>query len=419
MNDFEKEPILITGYGSITPLGNDVNTYFNNLISGKSGIGYIEKFDTENLPVHIGAEVKDFYPEDYMPKKLAHNMDTFMQYAFAAASEALNDASLAPDKNGVLPVMPERIGVVVGTVFSGIHDIADTANLLHDGTHSKANPRFITKIIGNMAAAEIAISNGFRGPSLTVSTACSSGLDAITTGAMLLRQNMADIIVAVGTEAATCPVTILGLSSIHALSTSTMEPDKVCCPFDLGRSGFVISEGAGAIVLERKSSALSRSVTPHSILSGFANCTDGYHATRPHPDGIGALFCMNECLKEADITSDQVDYINAHGTSTSVGDIVEAKAIRKLFPSSTPVSSTKSAVGHPMGASGLIETIACIKAIENDIMPPTLNQNDKDPECDIDTIPNIARKGIVKHAMCNAFGFGGQNASILVSKINL
>ncbi|MBQ1327843.1 MAG: beta-ketoacyl-ACP synthase II [Eubacterium sp.] len=412
---------VITGMGAVTPLGTGVDKYWNNMISGKSGIATIEKFDVTDLPVKFAGEVKDFNPEDFMTKKNAKEMDPFMQYAFAAADQALKEAGIVLDENGNYPIAKERIGIVVGTVFAGIADVAETQASLTSGAHTKTNPRFITKIIGNIAAAQVAIAKGFQGPSLTVSTACSSGLDAITTGMMLLNQDMADAVVCIGTEAANSPITILGLSGLHALSTRNDSPETASRPFDLDRDGFVMGEGAGAIVLEKEESALRRNASIHCELAGYANSTDGYHVTSPHPDGIAAIFCMNKALEVAGLDITAVDYINAHGTSTKKGDTIEVSAIKTLFKEHAyrlAVSSTKSSTGHLMGAGGLIETIACVKAVEENILPPTINQFTSDPDCDLDFVPNKAREAEVNVAMCNAFGFGGQNASVVVKKYN-
>ena len=414
-----KNSIVVTGIGAVTPLGVGVKNYWENLISGKSGIAPISRFDATDLPVTFAGEVKDFNPEDFMTKKQVKEMELFMQFGYAAAAEAMEDAGFTEDENGNLPLPKERIGIVLGTVFSGIIDIAATQDKFSTGTASRVNPRFITRIIGNIAAAQIAISKGLKGPSLTVSTACSSGIDAITTGIMLIEQDMADAVICVGAEAATSPLTILGLSSIHALSRNNEDPEHASRPFDLNRDGFVMAEGGGAVIIEKEESALKRVARIRCSVAGYANSTDGYHVTSPHPEGIAAIFCMKQSLEVAGLPLTAVDYINAHGTSTPKGDIIEVGAIKSLFGDHAyklAVSSTKSSTGHLMGAGGTVETIACIKALEEDILPPTINQTTPDPECDLDFVPNEARKTPVNVAMCNAFGFGGQNASILLKK---
>ena len=411
--------IVITGMGAVTPIGIGTDTFWKNLIAGKRGVGYISRFDTSNLPVKIAAEVRDFIATDYIPKKLAKEMDLFMQYGYVAADEALADAGLNPDDPAKRAVSPERIGIVVGTAFAGLATIADTQDGISTGVHSKVSPRFVPKIIGNIAAAQIAISKGFQGPSLTVSTACSSGADAISTGILLLNSGEADVVLCVGAEAATSPLNIMGLASAHALSTQNDEPENASRPFDAGRNGFVMGEGGGCIIIETEEHAKARNANIYASIIGFANSTDGYHVTSPHPDGIGAIYCMKRCIEKASISPSDIDYINAHGTSTPKGDIIETKAIHSLFGDAAgklAVSSTKGSTGHMMGAGGVVESICCVKAINEGILPPTLNLNTPDPECDLDYVPNHARKQNVTIAMSNAFGFGGQNSSLLFKK---
>ncbi len=411
--------IVITGMGAVTPIGIGINNYWENLIKGVQGVGRITRFDPSALPVQIAAEVRDFEPTDYIPRKLAKEMDTFMQYGYVAAEEALTDAGLNPEHPEERSVPAERIGIVVGTAFAGFGTIAETQDGISTGVHSKVSPRFVPKIIGNIAAAQIAIAKGFRGPSLTVTTACSSGADALSTGIMLLNSGEADVILCVGAEAATSPLNIMGLASAHALSTRNDEPETASRPFDANRNGFVMGEGGGCIIIETEEHAKARNAKIHASIIGWANSTDGYHVTSPHPDGIGAIYCMQRCIEKAGISPADVDYINAHGTSTPKGDIIETKAIHTLFgdaASKAAVSSTKGSTGHMMGAGGIVETICCVKTIEEGIIPPTLNLTHADPECDLDYVPNTARTQEVNVAMSNAFGFGGQNSSILLKK---
>ncbi|MBQ8982769.1 MAG: beta-ketoacyl-ACP synthase II [Lachnospiraceae bacterium] len=410
-------PIVITGMGAVTPVGIGVDTYYHNLIQGMCGIHRISHFDASSLPVQIAAEVPDFDPEKYMSRKQAKEMPLFMQYGYAAAEEALIDAGLHPDRPEDLPVSPERIGIVVGTAFSGLATIAETQDGVSTGTHSKISPRFVPKIIGNIAAAQIAIAKGFRGPSLTVTTACSSGADALSTGMMLIGSGEADVVLCIGVEAATCPINIMGLASAHALSTYNDQPETASRPFDATRNGFVMGEGGGCIIIETEEHAKARRAAIHASVIGWANSTDGYHVTAPHPEGIGAIYCMQRCIEKAGISVADVDYINAHGTSTPMGDIIETTAIHTLFgehASKLAISSTKGATGHMMGAGGIVETICCVKTIQEGIIPPTLNLITPDPQCDLDYTPNSARKQSVHIAMSNAFGFGGQNSSILL-----
>lgn len=414
-----RENIVITGMGAVTPVGIGIEQYWKGLINGVQGVGNITHFDASALPVRIAAEIKDFVPTDYIPKKLTKEMDTFMQYGYVAAEEAMTDAGLDSEEPDNRPVPPERIGIVVGTAFAGIATIAETQAGITSGSHSKVSPRFVPKIIGNIAAAQIAIAKGLRGPSLTVTTACSSGADAISTGILLLNSGEADVVLCVGAEAATSPLPIMSLASAHALSTRNDSPASASRPFDASRDGFVMGEGGGCIVIETEAHAKARDAHIHASIIGWANSTDGYHVTSPHPEGIGAVFCMRHCLEKAGIQPNEVDYINAHGTSTPKGDGIETSAIKQLFGSHAyqlAVSSTKGSTGHMMGAGGITETIACVKAIQEGILPPTLNLEQPDPECDLDYVPGQARKRNITIAMSNAFGFGGQNSSILLHK---
>lgn len=409
-----KENLVITGMGAVTPIGIGVRDYWNNLTAGMCGVTRITRFDPEESPVKIAAEVKDFHAEDFMTKKQSREMDLFMQYGYAAAEEALADAGI---RENTIPA--ERMGIVVGTAMSGVSIIAETQDGLSTGVHKKVSPRFVPKFIGNIAAAQIAIAKGYRGPSLTVSTACSSGADAISTGAMLLLAGEADAVLVVGAEASLCPVVVAGLASAHALSTNNDHPDTASRPFDKTRDGFVFGEGGGAVLLETEAHAKKRGADIKARLLGFANSTDGYHVTAPHPDGIGAVACMEKALKKAGLNVEQIDYINTHGTSTPMGDVIETNAIKKLFGSHAyemAVTSTKGATGHMMGAGGVTETIACIKAIEEGIIPPTLNLNTPDEECDLNYVPGQAIRRTVDYAMTNAFGFGGQNSSLILGK---
>lgn len=400
--------------GAVTPLGIGVENYWENLINGVCGVSHITRFDAGELAVQIAAEVKDFHPDDFMTKKQSREMDLFMQYGYAAAEEALADAGI-----GEHTVPPERMGVVVGTAMSGVSIIAETQDGLSTGAHKKVSPRFVPKFIGNIAAAQIAIAKGYRGPSFTVSTACSSGADAVSTAAMLLLAGEADAVLAVGAEASLCPVVVAGLASAHALSTNNDNPLTASRPFDKERDGFVFGEGGGAILLETEAHAKQRNANIKAELLGFANCTDGYHVTAPHPDGIGAVACMRHAIQKAGINKEEIGYINTHGTSTPMGDTIETNAIKQLFGPHAyemAVTSTKGATGHMMGAGGVTEMITCIKTIQTGMIPPTLNLMTPDEACDLDYIPNKAQKRAVDYAMTNAFGFGGQNSSLIVGK---
>lgn len=405
--------LVITGMGAVTPVGIGVAEYWNNLTEGKCGVDRITRFDTEELPVKIAAEVKDFEAEKYMPKKLTREMDLFMQYGYAAAMEAIAQA-------GEPAAEPERMGIVVGTALGGIAPIAETQDGISRGEHRKVSPRFVPKIIGNEAAAQVAIAKGYRGPSLTVSTACSSGGDAISTACMLLMSGQADAVLAMGAESALSPLFILGLSSAHALSTNNDDPQGASRPFDRDRDGFVIGEGGGALIIETEENAKKRGAHIIAEVAGFANCTDGYHVTSPHPEGIGAIFCMKQAVEHAGLELQDIDYINTHGTSTPVGDPIETSAVVELFgdhATEMAVTSTKGATGHMMAAGGITEAIACIQAICTGTVPPTLNLQNLDEKCEkLNYVPGKAIKKEVKAAMSNSFGFGGQNSSVIFKK---
>lgn len=413
MNMSKSNRLVITGMGAVTPIGIGVDEYWKNLVDGKCGVDKITRFDTEELPVKIAAEVKNFVPEDYMPKKLMREMDVFMQYGYAAAMQAIDQAGESVED-------PTRMGIVVGTALGGIAPIADTQHGISTGEHKKVSPRFVPKIIGNEAAAQVAIAKGYRGPSLTVSTACSSGGDAISTACMILLSGQADAVLAMGTESALSPLFILGLSSAHALSTNNEDPQGASRPFDKDRDGFVIGEGGGALVIETEENAKKRGATILCELAGFSNCTDGYHVTSPHPDGIGALFCMEKAIENAGLTTDDVDYINTHGTSTPVGDPIETNAVWDLFgdhAKDMAVTSTKGATGHMMAAGGITEAITCIQCIRTGVIPPTLNLHELDEKCKpLNYVPGNSIQKEVNVAMSNSFGFGGQNSSVIFKK---
>ncbi len=406
-----QEKIVITGMGAVTPVGIGVYAYWNALLAGKCGIGAITRFDAHDLPVQIAAEVRDFDAETYMPKTLARTMDRFMQLAYVAAEQAITDGALAIEPEN------ERIGIVMGTAMDGVTTIAQTQAAFDAG--KRVGPRFVPMAIGNVAAAQIAIAHGIRGPSMTLNTACSAGGDAIMTAAMLLRAGEADAVLAVGGESILCPIVVAGLSQAKALSRRNDAPAQACRPFDVGRDGFVIGEGGGALLLETESHARARGAHVYAVLAGWANTTDGYHVTAPEPTGAGAAACMQRALARAQMQPSDIGYINAHGTSTPLGDIAETHAIKRVFGDVTtapPVSATKSATGHLMGAGGLTEVIACVQALREGILPPTLHLDAPDPQCDLDYIPQRARPACIAAAMSNSLGFGGQNSSIIVAR---
>lgn len=404
--------IVVTGMGAVTPIGIGVSSYWENLCAGVNGISSIERFDPSGLPVKVAGEIKDFNASDFLPKKEARTMDLFMQYAFAAAEEALEGAQLKRK------AVPERIGIVLGTALGGITTAAQTQERITKRDSYRVSPHTVPKILGNIAAAQIAIHHDIKGPSLTVNTACSSGADAIGMAQMLLRAGQADAVIAIGAESILTELMAAGLVSARALSREE-NPKKASKPFDAGRNGFVMGEGAGALVLERLDGAMKREAPIEAELLSYASNTEAYHVTSPDPEGKGQVRCMNNAIQQAQLETAEIDYINAHGTATKLGDRIETSSIKKVFGKEAyniPVSSTKGATGHLMGAGGVTELIACIKAIQDEIIPPTLNFEEKDADCDLDYVPGTARNKRMKVAMSNAFGFGGQNTSLIVGK---
>lgn len=402
--------VVITGMGAVTPIGIGVENYWDSLINGESGIDTIRSFDPSELAVQIAGEVKNFNPSEHLPKDLVRKTDPFMQYAYIAAEEAI--------KQSKLEIEPDRTGIVMGTAMNGIATIAFTQEALSGASHKKVGPRFIPKILGNIAAANIAIDYNIQGPSLTVSTACSSGGDAISTACMCIQSGKADVMLAVGAESVLCPLVIYSLANAKALSRRNDDPSTASRPFDLTRDGFVIGEGGGALVLESEEHALARGAKIYAEVKGCGNTGDAHHVTAPHPEGRGAIKCMQLAIAEAGIKAEEIGYINAHGTATNKGDAVETASIKAVFGENLPyVSSTKGATGHMMGAGGVTETIACVQAINTGILPPTINLNEVDPQCaGIDFVANTPKKAEINYAMSNAFGFGGQNSSIIVGK---
>ena len=426
MEEIVKKKIVITGMGAVTPIGSGVEEYWNNLIAGACGIDKIRQFDATDLAVRIAAEVHSFDLQKYMPKKMIHETDAFTQYAYVAAAEALamagkkdgersgENARISGDPDGSagigLPADPDQTGIVMGTAMAGVATTAATQEILTNAVHKNVGPRFVPRILGNIASAQIAIAHGITGHSVTLSTACASGGDAVSAAAMLLQADEADAVLAVGAESILCPLVIYSLANAHTLSRMNDDPQHSCRPFDAHRSGFVIGEGGGALVLETEENALARGATIYAELAGWANNNEAYHVIKPNPDGVSSIKCMRKALLRAGLSPQDVDYINAHGTGTKLGDEAELNALGQLFESSA-ISSTKGATGHMMGAGGITEAIACIQAIREGVVPPTLNLEDCDS--DLDLVRGESRKMTVDTAMTNAFGFGGQNSSLI------
>ncbi len=413
---FLRQRVVITGMGAVTPIGIGLEKYWKNLKNGKCGVGLITRFDASGLPCRIGAEVKDFAAEDFMPKKLVRETESFMHFGLASVRMALEHSGLGLEKED-----PFRVGIVLGTAFGGVPAITEAQDKISRTGAVRMSPHFIPRMLGNIAATHAAIIYGFKGPALTVSTACASGGDAAGLAAMLLGQDEADVIFAVGAESLFCEVVIGGLYAARAASVRNDEPEKASRPFDLKRDGLVLGEGAGTVVMETLKHAVKRDAPVQAEVLGYANLGEGYHTTAPAPGGCGEIRCMRMALEKAQVAPEEIDYINAHGTSTLLGDRVETMSIKSVFGAHAgkiPVSSCKGATGHLIGAGGITELIACVKAIQEGIVPPTINYEEPDPECDLDYVPNQARKVSIKTAMSNSFGFGGQNACLVVRQFS-
>ncbi len=406
----EKEKIVITGLGAVTPIGIGVSTFWKHLLDGESGIHTIDKLVHENVTAKVAAEVRDFQPEEYMPKKLARHSARFAQFAYVAAEEALQQSGLDLEQE------KKRIGITMGTALSGVSVVAETQEHLTATGKKKVSPRFVPQILGNIAAAQIAIEKDLQGPCYTVSTACSSGADALDLACMLLRASEADVILAVGADSADCPIVLSSLATAKALSSNS-DPATACRPFDIERDGFIMGEGGGAMVLELESHARQRGADILGVLAGVANNTDAYHIVTPAPDGHGEISCMEDALRKANLSPSDIGYVNAHGTSTPVGDPIECESIHKIFGDSMPpVSSTKGATGHMMGAGGIIEAIVCLLSVRDSVLPFTVGCLHPDPSCSAPIIIGEPRHMALSYAMSNSFGFGGQNASLIVGE---
>jgi 3-oxoacyl-[acyl-carrier-protein] synthase II len=408
-----KRKVVVTGMGAITPVGNNVETFWNSLKNGACGIDFIKAFDTEKFKAKLAAEVKDFNPEDTIGKKEAKRMDRYCQFAVAAAVEAVKDANLDLEK-----IEQERFGVVVGSGVGGIGTMEKQHQALLEKGPSRVHPLFIPMIIGNMAAGNIAIKFGAKGICTTVVTACATGTNCIGEAYRMIQNGVADVIIAGGTEASITPLPIAGFISLTALSRST-DPKRASIPFDKERNGFVMGEGSGIVILESLEHAEKRNAKIYAEVVGYGSTCDAYHITSPSPDGEGAARAIKIAIEEAGIEPSQVSYINAHGTGTEANDKFETAAIKTAFgdcAKDIPVSSTKSMTGHLLGAAGAIEIVASVKAMEDSFIPPTIGYEVFDEECDLDYVPNKGRKKELNYVMSNSLGFGGHNAVILLKK---
>lgn len=406
--------VVVTGIGLVIPVGIGVETAWKNVCEGKSGIGPLTRFDPTGFETRIAGQVRDFNPELYIDKKEIKKMDLFIHYAIAATKEALGDARLA-----ITPENSEQIGVIVGTGLGGLPSIEKYHKVLLEKGPGRITPFFIPMLIANLASGQIAILFGPKGPNTCVVTACATGAHCIGDAFRAIVYGDAEAMIAGGTEANITPLTVGGFNAMKALSTRNDEPQKASRPFEKNRDGFVIAEGAGILVLEELQFALNRKAKIYAELVGYGYTGDAYHITAPSPDGDGAVRCMKMAIKDAGLKPEDVDYINAHGTSTPLNDLTETIAIKKVFgdhAKKVPVSATKSMTGHLLGAAGSTEAIFTILSIRDGIMPPTLNHEEPDPQCDLDYVPNVARRKPLRIAMSNAFGFGGTNAALVFKK---
>ena len=402
--------VVVTGLGLVTPLGNEVATNWQNLLAGRSGIATITRFDAGQLPVRIAGEVRNFDPLHYIEKRDIKKMDAFTHYALAAAQIAVDDAGLSIDADSA-----ERVGVLVGVGMGGIATLEEGHQLFIESGARKLSPFMVPRLIANMAPGQIAIRFGAKGVNYAVSSACASGGHAIGEAQRLIRFGLQDAMLAGGTEAAVTPLSIAGFAAMRALSTRNDEPERASRPFDRERDGFVMAEGAGVLVLEARERAIHRGARIYAEIVGYGANADAYHITMPAAEGEGAARCMRLTLKDGGIEPTEVDYINAHGTSTPYNDVNETQAIKHVFGAHAArlaISSTKSMSGHLLGAAGAIEAAYTVLTVYHAVIPPTINYEYPDPECDLDYVPNHARTAAVKVALSNSFGFGGTNACL-------
>ena len=416
----ELKRVVVTGLGALTPIGNDVDTLWQNLLKGVSGAGPITQFDSEKFKTHFACEVKDFDPEQFLDRKELRKYDRYTQLALVSAIQAIDDSAMDLER-----VDKDRIGVIYTAGIGGIKSFEQEVGYYFQNREQgpKFSPFFIPKMIADIASGHISIRYGFRGPNFATLSACASSTNAIADAFNYIRLGKADAIVTGGAEASVAEASIGGFNSMHALSTRNDSPQTASRPFSKSRDGFVLGEGAGCLILEEREHALARGAKIYAEIAGSGLSADAYHLTASHPEGLGAILVMRNALSDAEMSPSEIDYINVHGTSTPVGDISEAKAIKEVFGEhafSLNISSTKSMTGHLLGAAGAVETIAAILAIKNEIVPPTINftEGDEDPEIDykLNFTFNKPQKREVRAALSNTFGFGGHNASVIVKK---
>lgn len=407
--------VVVTGMGTITPLGVGLPATWAGLIEGRSGTHAVPAFESLPLPSRIAGEAPGFDPVQFMDRKLARRCDRFTQFSLAVTEEALAQSGLRIEAED-----PERVGVIIGSGMGGIGALVDQFAVLHTRGLERISPLFITSLVTNMAAGQISIRYGLQGPSFAVTSACATGAHAIGESVEIIRRGDADVMIAGGSEAPVFPISMAAFGNMHALSTRNGEPECASRPFDATRDGFVLGEGAGVVVLEAEEHAQARGATILAEVAGCGSTSDAYHVTAPSPGGTGAARAMRMALRKADVGPEEVDYINAHATATSDGDRAEAAAIHEVFGEGAgciPVSSIKGATGHLFGASGTVEAIVCIQAIGTGIIPPTINYEHPDPECDLDVVPNRARQvSPIDVAISNSFGFGGHNVTLVLRR---
>lgn len=406
--------VVVTGVGVISPVGNTIDTFWDSLINGVSGVDYITQFDTSEFPVKIAAEVKNFDPEQYIDKKEARRLDRFTQFAIAATKNAIEDSELIIDDTNA-----ERVGVYVGSGIGGLKTIEEQHSVLLEKGPKRVSPFFIPMLISNMASGQISILTGAKGPNSAPVSACATGTHAIGDAFLMIQRGDADVMITGGAEATITELAVAGFASMKALSTRNDDPKKASRPFEMNRDGFVMGEGAGILILESLDHALARGAKIYAEVIGYGATGDAYHFTAPAPGGEGAARAMKIALKRANIKPEEVDYINAHGTSTDLNDKFETMAIKNAFGEHAyqlSISSTKSVTGHLLGAAGAVEGIALALALKNDIIPPTINYDEMDPDCDLDYVPNTARKKNISIGVSNSLGFGGHNATIVMKK---
>ena len=406
--------VVISGLGLVTPLGIGVKPTWESLCAGKSGVGKITRFDCSDYATKIAAEVKDFKAQDFMPKKDARRVELFIAYALAATRMAIEDSGLVIDKAN-----ETRVGTITGCGLGGLRFMEDTVLRVAEEGPKWVSPFFIPMMIGNMVPGLISVHFGARGPNSSLATACAAGAHAVGNSYRLIQKGTADAMITGGAEAVISPSCIAGFNSMKALSTRNDDPKKASRPFDRDRDGFVVGEGSGIMIIESLDHALARNAPIYAEITGYGMTGDGYHMTSPPPDGNGAVRCMAAALEDAGLEASQIDYINAHGTSTQLNDLYESRAIKTVFKEhahSLAVSSTKSMTGHLLGGAGGIESVFTALTIYEDLIPPTINYDNQDEECDLDYVPNVARSIKVENAMTNSFGFGGTNATLILTK---